>query len=146
MGVVENIFGSATHVWFWIAIFFMIIEIETFGMFSIWFVAGSIAALIVSLFVGSVVVQVSMFLVVSMICLICLRNYAVNKLKPDTKTNFDALIGQECVVFTEISPPETGEIKLQGKIWRSKSESNTKYEVGSVVKVLGIKGVTVIVE
>ena len=62
------------------------------------------------------------------------------------KTNLDDLIGKEAVVTKEILPYVAGEVKLEGKFWRSMSESKQTYDEGAIVTVLRIEGVTIIVK
>ena len=141
------LFLSAPAIWFWLALAFAILEIETLGLISIWFVFGSIVAMISSFFITSFPLQIIIFLVVSALFLILTRNYAVKKLKGfDNKTNISALIGAECVVFTEILPHEFGEVKLDGKVWRTKSDSDREYKVGDVTNVQRIEGVTIYID
>ena len=63
-----------------------------------------------------------------------------------TKTNVDELIGKEAVVVKEIRPYTTGEVKLDGKVWRAMSESKQVYKVDEIVTVLRIEGVTIIIK
>jgi len=141
------LFLSAPAIWFWLAVAFVVLEIETFGLISIWFVFGSIAAMISSFFITSFLAQFVIFLAVSALFLVMTRNYAVKKLKGfDHKTNVGALIGAQCVVFTEILPNGFGEVKVDGKIWRAKSDSDREYKIGDIANVQRIEGVTVYID
>lgn len=146
--VIDLLFGSATAIWFWMTLLFVIIEIETFGLVSVWFVVGSIAALMVSIFTSSVIIQMIIFMAVSLLLLLWLRSYAIHRLKSEAgrKNNIDELIEMPCVVVTDIPAFDLGEVKLQGKIWRSRSESGTVYQEGERPNILRIEGNTIIVE
>ena len=54
--------------------------------------------------------------------------------------------GKEAVVVKEIRPYTTGEVKLDGKVWRAMSESKQVYKVDEIVTVLRIEGVTIIIK
>lgn len=56
------------------------------------------------------------------------------------------MIGKEAVVVKEIRPYTTGEVKLDGKVWRAMSESKQVYKVDEIVTVLRIEGVTIIIK
>jgi membrane protein implicated in regulation of membrane protease activity len=146
--VLDLLFGSATAIWFWMTLLFTIIEIETLGLVSVWFVFGSLTALIASVFINSVIIQMLIFIAVSLLLLLWLRNYAIHKFKTISgrKNNIEELIELPCVVVSDIPAFDLGEVKLQGKIWRSRSESGTEYKEGERPKILRIEGNTIIVE
>jgi len=149
MGNIFNVlFGSPTAIWFWMAVIFIIIEIETFAFVSIWFVFGAFVAMIASLFITSVIIQAIIFIAVSVILIIVLRSYAVNNIRNKTvrKNNIEELIEMPCVVISDVKGFDMGEVKLQGKIWRSRSESGTSYSEGDRPNVLRIDGNTIILE
>jgi len=148
MTIFEILFGNATALWFWMAIIFTVIELETFGLVSVWFVFGSIVAMIASIFIPSVIVQAIIFIVISIVLMMVLRNYAINNIKNKTvrKNNIDELLELPCVVVTDIKEFDFGEIKLQGKIWRAKSESGLRHQAGDCPKMQRIEGNTIIVE
>jgi len=146
--ILDFLFGSATAIWFWMTLLFTIIEIETLGLVSVWFVFGSFVALIASIFISSILIQVIIFIAVSLLLLFWLRSYAVHRFKNASgrKNNIEELIEMPCVVVSDIPELDLGEVKLQGKIWRSRSESGTEYKEGERPKVLRIEGNTIIVE
>ena len=142
-----SLFESLTYLWLWIAIAFAIIEAFTVGIVSIWFSIGAIAALLTSLITDNLFIQLVVFLMTSAFLLVKTRKIAVEKLKiGQHKTNIDGLIGEECIVTTAIKSFEPGEVKLNGKIWRAVSESHQAYEVGELVYVLRIEGVSIIIK
>ena len=128
--------------WFLLAIIFGIIEAMTLGIVSIWFAIGALAAMLTSIFIDSVMIQIFIFLATSLILIVKTRKFAVGMLKVGKeKTNLDDLIGTK-----EILPYVAGEVKLEGKFWRSMSESKQTYAEGAIVTVLRIEGVTIIVK
>ena len=142
------LFGTTTHWWFWIALIFLFIEIETWGLYSVWFFFGSLAALVISLFIPSVLVQSVVFLGVSLILMISLRHYAVHKFRNGSgkQDNITELLQQPARVLTDIASDESGDVKLQGKIFNARSASGINYAVGDVPKILRIEGNTLILE
>lgn len=133
-------------VWLVLLIVFIVLETATAALVSIWFCAGALAALLVSLFLpGNVWIQGAVFLLVSALSLLALRPMA-NKLvgKRHVATNADANIGKLCQVVNEIQPGQTGRVKLEGLEWSAKSSS--VLTVGSWCRVNSIEGVTLQVE
>ena len=62
--------------WLVLLIAFLLVEATTVTMVSIWFVAGSLVAMIISFLGGQIWLQVVAFLEVSAILLVCLRPWA----------------------------------------------------------------------
>ncbi len=133
---------------FWLAamVVFLVVEASTVTMVSLWFAAGSLAALVVSLFAGALW-QVATFLAVSTAALALLRPLVRRYVKPRiTKTNVDAIIGAQGYVTTAIDNlAATGQVKLGGMEWTARSACSKGIPVGALVKVERIEGVKVFV-
>lgn len=134
---------------FWLAaaVIFVIIEGLTMGLVTIWFAAGSAAALAAALLGAGTPVQVVVFFAVAIVCLLFTRKIFVKKLHTGTeKTNVDALIGREAVVKTAVRPFSPGIVKIGGQEWTAvASDSEATLEEGTEVEVVGIEGVKAIV-
>jgi len=63
-----------------------------------------------------------------------------------TKTNVDALIGKTTVAKTDIDPEEGGIVKLFGELWFCRSTREKAIKKGTRVVVVGIEGVSLMVE
>ncbi len=135
---------------FWIAavVLFIIAEAATVNLVSVWFVAGSLAALIVSLCGGGVALQIVAFFVVSVILLACLRPFVRKYVTPRrTATNADRALGQEAYVTETVDNLRgTGAVRLDGKTWTARSLQETVLPEGSLVKIVKIEGVKLYVE
>ena len=135
---------------FWLiaAIIFAVSEALTVGLVTIWFAGGALVALAAALLGVGIPVQVVLFFVVSVGLLVSTRKLFVNKLKTGkSKTNVDALIGEEAMVLTEIKPFAPGSIKLRGQEWTAVAkEDSLTIESGKIVKVVAIEGVKAVVK
>lgn len=142
------LFGSMTHLWFWLALIFTFLEIETFNLVSLWFVIGAIFALMTSLLTDSLFIQLAVFGGVSAALIVWVRGYAVKRFKNASgrKDNLTELLELPCVIVQEIDDFGFGELKLQGKIWRFRSHSNQTYEIGDQPVMLRVEGNTIIVK
>lgn len=123
---------------------FAILEIATEGIVSVWFVGGSVAALVSQLLGGSWLVQIIVFLVVSAILLACLRPFVKRFVTPKkTATNVDALLGRKAVMIRGTQNAlDVGIVKLDGKEWSVRSMSGEALPEGSVVSIVKVEGVT----
>ena len=141
---------SISMIWIWlaVAIIFIIIEAMTVGLTTIWFAAGALISLVLALLKVPVTAQVIIFLVVSVVLLATTRKVFVNKLKTGSeKTNVDALVGEEAVVLEDITPHDTGLVKVKGQNWTAiASDKDATILKGETVKVKAIEGVKLIVK
>lgn len=136
-------------VWLVIAVIFLVLEILTVALISVWFVLGAIVAMIAALMGANLTVQISLMLVVSIIFLV-LSYFVKKKYDIGTKfvpTNSDALIGQVGVVTQTIENLENvGLVKIRGQIWSAESASDSVIlEAEMKVIVEEIRGVKLIV-
>ncbi|MEU0686550.1 NfeD family protein [Streptomyces uncialis] len=114
-----------------------------FGMFSVGAVAGAVTAALG----GGIVLQVIVFVVVSVALIAVVRPIAARQRagRPDQATGIDALRGKPAVV-TERIDGSGGRIKLAGEIWSARAlDGGQTYEVGQQVDVVEIEGATAIV-
>ena len=130
-------------VWLVLMVLFLIAEAATVTMTSLWFAAGSLAALVVALLGGSWGLQVAVALIVSMVLLACLRPVVRKYFTPKlTKTNVDAIVGSKGYVTSDIdNVSATGTVKLGAMEWTARSTSGCPISKGKLVKVDKIEGV-----
>ncbi len=145
-----SIFGlevSMTILWLVVMITFLVAEILTVGLVGIWFAGGALAALVLSMFIPSPLVQVIAFFAVSVCLLVFTRKIFVEKLHTGKETtNVDALIGEAGQVISQIKPMSVGQVKVKGQVWSAIAEDdNLTLDEGSVVVIKAIEGVKLIV-
>ena len=114
---------------------------------SIWFAAGSLAALVVYWLHGPLWLQVLVFLVVSGGLLAALWPFTKKFLNPHvTATNIDSVIGSIGIVTSAIDNIEAhGQVKLNGMEWTARSTTGEPIAEHTRVRVDKIEGVKVFV-
>lgn len=134
-------------VWAVLIVAFCVLEGVTAQLVSIWFVFGAAAALIAQLLGASLLIQVLVFIAVSIVALLITRPIVKKKLNVETeKTNADRCIGMQGVVTELIDNlATTGQVKVDGKIWTARSSTGENIPEGTVVTVEKIDGVKLIV-
>ena len=141
--------NTMIFVWLGLTILFAVIEGATAQLATVWFALGSAAAFIIAVCgVKSVLVQVIVFVTVSVISLIATRPL-VKKIihKKVEPTNADRSIGETGVTVTEINNLlGTGEVNLKGTIWTARNTSDDVIPKDVQVRVIRIEGVKLIVE
>ncbi len=137
-----------TAIWFGIMLVTGIFEAATAGLVTIWFTFGALAALIASVLGATPFWQVVIFIVVSALLLLATRPFVKKHLtEKKVRTNYDRLIGQECMVTEEINNIEgRGAVKIAGQEWSAKSADGAVIETSKLVRVKEIQGVHAIVE
>ena len=128
---------------------FLLIEIATLGLTTIWFAAGAVIGLIASAMGVPPVIQFVLFIVVSFLLLLTIRPSAVKKFnKNRSKTNIDAIKEETGKVIETIDNFNgTGVVQLDGKEWTARAaEDNVVIEAGKKVSVVEIRGVKLIVK
>ena len=102
------------------AVGFLVLEGMTFSMVSVWFAAGSAAALLSCLFHPPFKVQAVVFIVVSVLCLAAFKPLTQRLRQKPTPTNGDRSLGREAKVLTPVSAEETGRVRLDGVDWNAR--------------------------
>ena len=131
-------------IWLGLVITFLVVEAACpIHLVSIWFAAGSLAALGVWVLRGPLWLQIALFLVVSCALLALLWPLTKRFLNPShVATNIDSVIGSEGYVTTPIDNVSAeGQVKLGAMYWTARSTSGEKIPAGTLVKVDKIEGV-----
>lgn len=136
---------------FWVValIVFLIVEAVTAGLVSIWFVFGSLVALICAALGAAVWLQIFWFVIVSVATLVLTRPLVKRYVDSrSVATNADRSIGRAAVVTERIDNlAATGAVKLDGVVWTARSTDDAvAIEAGERVTVRAIEGVKLIVE
>lgn len=136
-----------TIIWIAAIIIFGIAEAATAGLVSIWFVAGAVAALVVTELGGVLWLQFAVFLAVSIAALIATRPIARKMLdKTITPTNADRVLHHTAKVTERIDNENAaGAVYIDGKTWSARSESGRRIEKGTLVRVIRMEGVKLFV-
>ena len=136
---------------FWVAalVVFLIVEAVTAGLVSLWFVFGSLVALICAALGAAVWLQIFWFVIVSVATLVLTRPLVKRYVDSrSVATNADRSIGRAAVVTERIDNlAATGAVKLDGVVWTARSTDDAvAIEAGERVTVRAIEGVKLIVE
>jgi len=133
--------------WLGALILFLVIEIATTSLTTIWFAGGTVVALILNLCKAPFAAQAVSFFVIS---LALLARPVLDKAmkKNHVKTNIDSLIGEKAKVTEKINNiDETGAVFINGLTWTARSkDSNKIIEPGEVVEIKAVSGVKLIVQ
>lgn len=125
--IVEIILGAATG-----------FDLLLIGI--IFIISGGLGMLVGSFNLALVTVTALSFLY-----LIFGRKFVKKQLSIETKsTNVDNLYGKKAIVIKKISSHHSGQVKVQGEVWRA--EADVTLEEGKEVTVQSVSGVTLKVQ
>ncbi len=126
---------------------FLLIEILTLGLTTIWFAGGALIAFILSLFIDNLWIEITVFFVISFLLLLFTRPLVLKYFNPRReKTNYESLIGKFALVTDTINNlGSMGSVKINGQEWSARSLNEETIEKGSYVKIHRISGVKLIV-
>ena len=136
------------YVWLGLTAAFIAVEAATVNLVSIWFIGGAVAGLVSAILGASVLLQFTVFILVSALLLALLRPVLKKylRVKP-TKMNADRLLGQEALVTEDIrNLEETGAIRINGVLWTAKSTDERVIPAGTRVLIERIEGAKVYVK
>ncbi len=139
---------SAPMIWLILLVIFILVEIATVGLLTIWFAGGALAAFFVSLSQLGAAVQVIVFLIVSLALVLLIRPLAQKKFNSGhIRTNAQTLIGEEAVVLEPIDNLQSkGRVMIRGQEWSARSvDDKEKFGKDDVVQVMSISGVKLMV-
>lgn len=139
--------------WFWLAmiILFLVLEMITVSLVSIWFVGGALAGFAVSYVTENILIQAAVFLGVSVVLLLMLRPLARRlsvKQKDQMVSGAKAMIGKQAIVTEEIDNVHAkGAVQVNGQYWTAKTKLfEDKIPKDTIVDIIDVDGVKLIVK
>lgn len=137
------------YIWLIAAGIFFIVEILTVGFMIFWLGVAALVACIVSLFTSNIIIQTSVFVIVSALLLLLTKPFVdkfIVKKEDSVKTNVYSIIGKEATVVTSFdNSSKIGQIKVGSEKWTAKSKYDEVLSEGDSVMVDSIDGVKAIV-
>lgn len=137
------------YVWLGLLILFLVIEIATVGLTTIWMAGGALGALILDLAGLNLWWQIGAFLVVSFTMLVFTCPFVVKYINSHhEKTNYEGIIGKVVRITEKVDNlQQTGTAVVNGLEWTTRAErDDVILDPGDLAKVINISGVKLIVK
>jgi membrane protein implicated in regulation of membrane protease activity len=133
--------------WLLILGILILIEIIALNLTTIWFAVGALLAFVVSLFYDNLVLELILFLIVSLALLYFIRPLILRYFNPQkAKENYEGVIGKDGLVNTKIdNTNKTGKVTVGGQEWSARSLEGSIIEEGSKVRIQAITGAKLVV-
>jgi membrane protein implicated in regulation of membrane protease activity len=137
-------------IWFLVGLVLLIMEFALPGLIIGFFGVGAWIVAIVCLFsayvTGSINAQLIIFIISSVLSLLCLRKWLKGVFlghtgsKQDLKQNLEEFVGQRAVVKEKIVPKLGGKVEFHGTNWEAHADE--EIEAGAVVEIIGKDNIT----
>lgn len=133
--------------WLLVAAVMAVVEVVSFGLITVWFVVGALAAFIAAFCGAGITLQVVVFLAVSVLCLLLLRPFALKHRNAGAAAE-PSLIGQQAVVVEPIdNAAAAGRVRTDDHMtWAARSADGLPLAAGQEVTVVGQESIKLIVE
>jgi membrane protein implicated in regulation of membrane protease activity len=142
----EYLMANPWIMWLAVGILFLIVELLTTALVSIWFVPSAIITCLLSFVVDSLLIQVAIFVVLSaMFMVVCRKIYNKHIKKPvDDVDQNEKLLGKTATV-TDDTNGITGRILVGDIYWKAVSENGDIIPKGETVKIKSVNGTTLVI-
>jgi membrane protein implicated in regulation of membrane protease activity len=143
----EGTMDNETWRWIWVgaAVFLAFAEIVTAGFFMLPFAAGAVLAAMLAWAGVSPIVQLLVFIGVSLVVLVGLQRFVRRTDEHQPTVGANRFIGQRAVVLEEIDRiAQTGRVKMDTELWRATTQG-APIPVGAEVEVVDVRGARLVV-
>ena len=147
--MVEYFMQHLWQAWALVALICMILELTNGDLYILCFAIGAVCGGIASLFTDSLVAQIVIFAVCSLLSVIFIRPVAVrwlHKGEEDRVSNADALMGRIGRVSQTIEAGGYGRVAIDGDDWKAESADGTAIPEGEKVVVVARESIILTVK
>lgn len=134
-------------VWFLVGIVLLVMEFTMPGLIVFFFGVGACVVAAICFFADiSLNAQLIIFIVSSVVLLVCLRKWirgifvGYTTSQQDMTANLEEFAGKKAVVIKDIKPNITGKVELNGTNW--KAEADQEIAEGTIVEVIEMDNLT----
>lgn len=146
--MIEYFQSNLWQLWTLVGIICLILELTSGDFFIMCFSIGAFVTAIVAAFVPSFTVQVIVFAVASLLCLLFVRPLALkyfHRNDSNRPSNVDAMVGRKGVVTNSIEAGGFGRVKIDGDSWKAQGNGGMAIDKGTRVEVTAIDSVIITV-
>jgi membrane protein implicated in regulation of membrane protease activity len=142
---------AEVFIWLAIALAFGVAEVVTTAFYAIFIVIGALAAALAAQLGAPMPVQVVVFAVVSVLGVVAARpslmRYLERRRAPELLSGAEGMIGLEAPVIDDIGGTHSpGHVRVAGESWLAVSEHGGAVPAGTVVRVVGLRQATLVVD
>lgn len=147
--MIEYFQANLWQFWTLVGLICLILELTSGDFFIMCFSIGAFVTAVVAAFVPSFTVQIIVFAVASLLCLLFVRPIALkyfHRKDPNRPSNVDAMVGRQGFVTEEIPSQGYGRVKIDGDSWKACGLNNVSIEKDTRVEVTAIDSTIITVK
>lgn len=132
--------------WIAVGVFFLVVELCTTALVSIWFVPAAGITALLSFIIPKLSWQIAIFAVLSAVFMLLFKKLYKSKIKKteDDVKHETALIGKSGVT-AELTDIHGGRVKCGDVYWRAVSEDGSVIDKGETVIITGVNDTTLVI-
>jgi len=123
-------------IWFIVGAILIALEVFAPGMVIIWFGFGALVAGLVALLGGGIVLQIIVFIIISVVSVLIAKKLLKKKEKAGRKVGAERLIGKKGRVLVDIAPGEFGRVKVESEEWLAGADEKIPVDSWIIVEKL----------
>ena len=142
----EYLMANPWAIWIAVGVFFLIVELCTTALVSIWFVPAAIITCLLSFVIKSAIWQVAIFVFLSAIFMVVFRKIYKKYIKKpiDDVDQNEKLLGKIVTVIDETNAIN-GRVKLGDIYWKAITENGETLSQNEKAVIKGVQGTTLVV-
>ena len=139
----ENLWAA----WIAVGIFFLVIELCTAALVSIWFVPAAGITSVLSLIIPSLPLQIVIFVVLSGVFMLLFKKLYKNKIKkPIDEVKAETKIIGKTAITVEKTNKNGGRVKLGDVYWRAITKDGSEINKDETVIITDVEDTTLVIE
>ena len=147
--MIEYFQANLWQFWALIGVLCLILELTSGDFFIMCFSIGAFVTALIAVFGTSFTVQLIVFAIASLLCLLFVRPLALkyfHRKDPDRLSNVDAMVGRRGVVTEAIPERGHGRVKIDGDSWKACGVDDLAIAKGTRVEVTDINSIIITVK
>lgn len=142
----EYLMANPWAIWIAVGVFFLIVELCTTALVSIWFVPAAIITCLLSFVIKSAIWQVAIFVFLSAIFMVVFRKIYKKYIKKpvDDVDQNEKLLGKIVTIIDE-TDTISGRVKLGDIYWKAITENGETLSQNEKAVIKSVQGTTLVV-
>lgn len=142
----EYLMANPWAIWIAVGVFFLIVELCTTALVSIWFVPAAIITCLLSFVIKSAIWQVAIFVLLSAIFMVVFRKIYKKYIKKpvDDVDQNEKLLGK-IVIVTDTTDGINGRVRMGDIYWKAITENGETLSEKEKAVIKSVQGTTLVV-
>ncbi len=142
----EYLMANPWAIWIAVGVFFLIVELCTTALVSIWFVPAAIITCLLSFVIKSAIWQVAIFVFLSAIFMVVFRKIYKKYIKKpvDDVDQNEKLLGK-IVIVTDTTDGINGRVRMGDIYWKAITENGETLSENEKAVIKSVNGTTLVV-